>query len=89
MCVKFERTFSTRLFPALKRSPLAQNAVVSNTKIVPPSTTNVFVFYFEGGFENPNKEHKASGKSFYKTSFQLRMGLKNDRNKTEMKEHKT
>ena len=44
-------------------------------KVFVSSTINTFVFYLEGGLENPQKEQKV-GKKFSKTSFQLRMDLK-------------
>ena len=39
-------------------------------------TINVFIFFLEGGLENCEKEHKLREKSFCKTLFQLRIGLK-------------
>ena len=40
------------------------------------STINEFVFDLEGGFKETQKRTEMREKSFYKTSFQLGMGLK-------------
>ena len=40
------------------------------------STITLFVFYLEGGLENPRKERNLGEKPFSKTLFQLRMELK-------------
>ena len=57
-------------------------------KVFVCSTINAFAFYLEGGLENPQESTETWEKSFSKTSFQLRMELKKDRNKAEMKERK-
>ena len=74
--MKFERAFATRSSLALKHLSLAQNVFVPHAKVFVCSTINVFVFYLEGGLENPRKKTKTREKSLCKTSFQLRMGLK-------------
>ena len=42
------------------------------------TSPKVLVFYLEGGLENPLKKTETRGKSFFKTSFQLRMELKKE-----------
>ena len=74
--------------PALKHLSLAQNMFVLAQKVFISSTMNAFVYYLEGGLENPRKRTKTKGKSFCKTLVQLRMDRKKDRNKAEMKRHK-
>ena len=62
--------------PALKLSSLAQNVFVPRAEVFVSSTINAFIFYMEGGFENLQKKTKYREISYYKTSFQLEMGLK-------------
>ena len=78
------------------------NAFVSSTKVfitsakcaLPrrpvfiSSTISAFVFFLEGGLENPSKRTKTREKSFCKISFQLGWAWKKDKNKAEMKERK-
>ena len=78
-----------KLKPLSGRDP-GINAVVfvPSTKHVHPmlkvfisSTMNSFIFYLEGGLENLWKEQKLAEIFFWKTLFQLRMGLKKHRNR--------
>ena len=74
--LKFERTFSTRSFPALKPSALEQKCSSSTPKVFICSTINAFIFYLEGGLENPSNEWNVGEKSSSNISFQLRMKVK-------------
>ena len=49
--MNFERTFSTRLSPALKRSSLVQNSLFPRAKVLVCSTVNVFVLCLDSGSE--------------------------------------
>ena len=65
MWVKFERVFSTCLFPALKHSLLAQNAFITCAKVFVFSTIKAFVFNLEGGL-NTLKNNKVGEEVFVK-----------------------
>ena len=91
MCVgglKFECAFSMYSSPALKRSSQAQNAFVPCAKSVRLQHNKCIHLLFGRWSRKPPKKKQELRKSFGKTSFQLRMGLKKDKNKAEVKERK-
>ena len=67
--LKFECVFSIHLSPTLKHLSLAQMHLSPMPKVFVSSTINTFVFYLEGGLENPWKEQKLGGNVSLKPNF--------------------